>query len=196
VPAIDLRPAAGRLGALIEAVREADLDRPTPCSEYCVGDLLDHVQGLTIAFGGAAVKADGPSSTMGPAGTAANLDADWRQSLPARLMNLAGAWQDPEAWAGMTRVGGLDLPGEVAGIVAFGELSVHGWDLAQATQLPFEPDPDGVGPLFELIQQTFGSGQDAPRGPAFGPAVPVPGDAPVFHRILGLLGRDPRWPGE
>ncbi|HET9731118.1 MAG TPA: maleylpyruvate isomerase N-terminal domain-containing protein [Acidimicrobiales bacterium] len=76
VPAIDLRPAASRLGALIETVPEADLVRATPCSEYCVGDLLDHMQGLTVAFGGAAVKADGPSSTMGPSGTAANLDAD------------------------------------------------------------------------------------------------------------------------
>jgi hypothetical protein len=89
-----------------------------------------------------------------------------------------------------------DLKSSVAGIVTFGELSVHGWDLARATQLPFEPDREGVGPLFELIQQTFGSGQDAPRGPAFAPAVPVPGDAPVFHQILGLLGRDPRWPEE
>jgi uncharacterized protein (TIGR03086 family) len=120
------------------------------------------MQGLTIAFGGAAVKADGPSSAMGPSGTAADLDADWRQSLPVRLMKLADAWQEPAAWTGMTRVGGQDLPGEVAGIVAFGELSVHGWDLARATQLPFEPDPEGVGPLFALIQQTFGSGQDAP----------------------------------
>jgi uncharacterized protein (TIGR03086 family) len=152
--------------------------------------------GLTIAFGGAAVKADEPSSTMGPSGTAANLDADWRKSLPVRLMNLADAWQDSEAWTGMTRVGGQDLPGEVAGIVTFGELSVHGWDLARAARLPFEPDPEGVGPCFELIQRTFGSGQDAPRGPAFGAAVPVPGDAPVFHQILGLLGRDPQWPEE
>ncbi|HET9731117.1 MAG TPA: TIGR03086 family metal-binding protein [Acidimicrobiales bacterium] len=113
--------------------------------------------------------------------------------MPVRLMNLADAWQDPEAWTGITRVGGQDLPGEVAGIVTFGELSIHGWDLARATQLPFEPDPEGVAFLFELVQQTFGSGQDAPRGPAFAPAVPVPREAPVFHQILGLLGRDPQW---
>jgi uncharacterized protein (TIGR03086 family) len=112
--------------------------------------------------------------------------------VPERLEALARAWQDPDAWAGMTKVGGQDIPGEVAGVVAFGELSVHGWDLSRATGLPFEPDPAGVAALFDLVRQTFDSGQ-APRGPAFGPPVPVDDDAPVFDQILGLLGRDPGW---
>ena len=31
-----------------------------------------------------------------------------------QLAELAAAWQEPGAWEGMTRVGGVDLPGEVA----------------------------------------------------------------------------------
>jgi uncharacterized protein (TIGR03086 family) len=157
-----------------------------------VGDLLDHIAGITVAFGGAATKAGGEAATMGPQGNAANLDANWRVSVPERLQALARAWQDPAAWAGMTKVGGQDIPGEVAGVVTFGELSVHGWDLSHATGRPFEPDPAGVTALFELVRQTFDAGQ-APRGPAFGPPVPVRDDAPVFDQILGLLGRDPGW---
>jgi hypothetical protein len=35
---------------------------------------------------------------------------------------------------------------------------------------------------------------DAPRdGNLFGPVVPVPDDAPVLDRLLGLTGRDPKW---
>jgi uncharacterized protein (TIGR03086 family) len=190
---IDLGPAAERLGALIIAVPDTDLIRSTPCRDYCVGDLLDHIAGLTVAFGGAAVKATGPSATMGPSGDAGNLAADWRMSLPRRVKGLAEAWQDAEAWSGITHVAGTDLPGEVAGIVVFGELSVHGWDLAKAADIPFEPDPDGVRPLFELVHQTFGSGHDAARGQAFGPAVPVAQDSPIFEQTLGLLGRNPAW---
>jgi uncharacterized protein (TIGR03086 family) len=189
---IDLVSAAARLSSLIEAVQDDALSRPTPCSEYSVGDLLDHIAGITVAFGGAALKAEGESATMGPQGDASNLDTNWRKSVPQRLEALAGAWQDPDAWSGMTKVGGQDIPGEIAGVVAFGELSVHGWDLSRATGLLFDPDPAGVTPLFELVRQTFDAGQ-SPRGTAFGPAIAVNEDAPIFDQTLGLLGRDPQW---
>jgi len=137
----DLGPAAGRLCALIENVPDQDLGRPSPCTEYTVGDLLDHIRGVTIAWGGAAVKAEGESSTIGPSGDASKLDPDWRTSLPRRLRELAEAWHDPEAWTGTTRVGGNELPGEIAGMALLGELVIHGWDLATATGQPFQPDP-------------------------------------------------------
>ena len=193
MPMIDLHPTADSLGSLISTVPDGDLGRPTPCTEYTVGDLLDHIAGSTIAFGGAAAKADGPSADMGPQGNAGNLDADWRTTLPLRVKTVAEAWRDPEAWEGMTRVGGQDLPSAMAGIITFGELTVHGWDLAKATGLQFEPDPDGLDALFELASQSRGPGNDGPRGTAFGAVVPVPEDAPVLDRVLGLLGRNPGW---
>lgn len=193
MPVIDIHATADNLGALISSVPNEDLGRRTPCSEYTVGDLLDHIAGATIAFGGAAAKAGGDGADMGPQGDAGNLDPDWRTTLPLRLKTLAEAWSDPGAWEGMTRVGGQDLPGAVAGIITFGELSVHGWDLSKATGLPFEPDHAGLNPLLELASQSRGSGNDGPRGSAFGPVVPVPDDAPVLDRVLGLLGRDPGW---
>jgi uncharacterized protein (TIGR03086 family) len=136
----DLGPAAGHLCALIEAVPDGDLGRPTPCTEYTVGGVLHHIAGVTVAFGGAAVKARDESSEMAPWGDASKLDPDWRTSVPRRVRALAEAWRDPEAWKGMTRVGGGDQPGEVTGIILLGELVVHGWDLARGTGLPFEVD--------------------------------------------------------
>jgi hypothetical protein len=74
----------------------------------------------------------------------------------------------------MTRVGGGDQPGEVTGIILLGELVVHGWDLARGTGSPFEADLTTLTPLYDLIRQTFGPGQDpAVRGQAFRPPVPV-----------------------
>lgn len=190
---IDLHPAVARLSAMIETVPATALQRPTPCSEYSVGALLDHIAGITVAFGGAATKATGESADMGPQGDASHLDTDWRTSLPRRLDGLAQAWRDPGAWSGMTRIGGGDLPGEVAGIVTYGELSVHGWDLSRGLSVGFEPDPEGIAPLLELVRQTMASGDAPARGTAFAPPVPVAADAPPFAQILGLLGRDPDW---
>lgn len=190
---IDLHPAGTILSALIAEVPDDSLGDPSPCSEYSVGDLLDHIAGITVAFGGAATKAGGEAATMGPQGDASKLDPQWRTSLPRRLDTLARLWRDPEAWEGTTKVGGQDIPAGVAGIVTYGEMTVHGWDLARATGLSFAPDPGGLAPLFDIVRQTFAAGGDAARGAAFGPAVPVAEDAPVFEQVLGLLGRDPRW---
>jgi uncharacterized protein (TIGR03086 family) len=191
---IDLGPATDNLCALIGAVPEGSLGQPTPCTQYTVGDLLHHIAGVTVAFGGAAVKARGESSTMGPWGDASKLDPDWRTSLPRRVRALAEAWRTPEAWTGMTRVGGGDQPGEVTGIILLGELVVHGWDLSRGTGSPYEADLTTLRPLYGLIRQTFGPGQDpAARGQAFGPPVPVASDAPVLDQTLSLLGRNPAW---
>jgi len=89
--------------------------RPRP--EYTVGDLLDHVAGLSVAFTVAAMKESLPGGASGPSGDASRLDDDWRTTIPTRLNTLAGAWQEPDAWTGMTVAGPVEMPGEIAGLV-------------------------------------------------------------------------------
>lgn len=190
-PMPDLGPAAQRMAALLERVGDAQLDAPTPCTEYSLGDLLDHVGGLGLAFTMAARKETPPDPAQGPAGDAARLDSDWRSRIPEQLAALADAWRDPEAWQGMTRAGGIDLPGEVAGRVALNELVTHGWDVAVASGQPFGCDPATLAEVVEFGAVMFAD--DADRGGAFGPAVPVPADAPPLDRLIGLTGRDPKW---
>ena len=74
----ELGPATDCLCALIEAVPADYLGRATPCTEYSVGDLLDHIRGVTVAWGGAAVNPSGDSSTMGPSGDSSIFDPAWR----------------------------------------------------------------------------------------------------------------------
>jgi hypothetical protein len=56
--------------------------------------------------------------------------------IPQDLDSLADAWRDSAAWSGTTEAGGLELPAEVAGLVALNERVVHGWDLAQRPDGP------------------------------------------------------------
>ena len=188
---IDLRPAAERVIRVLDALRDGDLDARTPCTDTSVGDLVDHIGSLAAAFAGAARKDDSSPGAGGapPEPDAANLGPDWRARIVTSLRDLATAWTDPEAWQGMTRAGGIDLPGEVAGLVALDELVVHGWDVAVATGQSYDvPDEEAEAAL------SFVASFDAPRdGRLFGPAVPVADDAPPLERLLGLTGRDPRW---
>lgn len=183
----DLTPAAEQLAGLVRNVTDGDLKAPTPCPDYTVGDLLDHVNGLSVAFTMAARKTplEGTAS-----GDAARLPIDFRESVPARLAELATAWRAPEAWEGMTRAGGVDLPGEVAGAVALDEIVLHGWDLARATGQPFEVEEG----LLQVVHGFVSSiGPDDRDGSLFGAAVEVDPNAPLLDRVLGLSGRDPGW---
>ena len=185
-PMIDLGPAGHRLTSLLQHVSDDAFGRPTPCAEYTVGDLLDHIAGLPVAFAAAARKAPLPPP---PAASAANLAPDWRARIPADLADLAEAWRDPAAWEGMTRVGGVDLPGDVCALVGLDELVLHGWDLAKAIGRPAGYAGPGLEQVHATVAQLRGLGSEGP----FGPEVPVAEDAPLLDRVLGLSGRDPSW---
>lgn len=191
----DLGPATRRLSALVGGVRDDQLRARTPCEEYAVGDLLDHIHGLSIAFAAAARKSPPGSDIEGGAAqfSVDNLPADWRESIPRQLEELAAAWADPDAYEGQTQAGGLTLPAQVAGMVSLEEVVLHGWDLARATGQPFDIDEDSTKVVFEFTSLAASSEQLANREGLFGAVVDVPADAPMFDQALGLSGRDPKW---
>ena len=186
---IDLTPAAQRLADLVAAVRDDQLGAPTPCPDYTVGDLLDHIGGLAVAFREAAEKSGAENPDGPPPGDVANLAADWRTRIPADLAALGEAWRAPEAWEGVARAGGIEMPGEIAGVVALEEVVVHGWDLATATGHDVAAAPEEL----EAVIGFFTSFPDEAREPGFGLAHPVPEDAPLLDRAVALSGRDPDW---
>ena len=190
---VDLAPAARRMAELVRGVPDGVLGAPTPCPAYTVGDMLDHVHGLSVAFAAAATKHTAGIGDEAPEPDASRLGDDWRTRIPDELDHLADAWRDPAAWTGMTRAGGVDLPGEIAGLIALDELVVHGWDLAQASGQPYDSDPASLAAVHAFVSQVAGPGQQAPREGIFGPPVDVPEDAPLLDRVIGLTGRDPAW---
>ena len=190
----DLEPATNRLAAVLAGIPEGPLDGPTPCPKYSLGDLLDHVGGLAMAFTAAATKEfPGDVGSQGPSGDATRLGDDWRSRIPQDLAALAKAWREPDAWSGMTKAGGVDLPGEVAGLVALDELVVHGWDVAKATGQSYDVDEPSLEAVHGFVAQFSGPGQEESRAGLFGPEVEVPDDAPLLDRVIGMTGRDPAW---
>jgi uncharacterized protein (TIGR03086 family) len=189
---LNLEPATRTLIALVEGVRNDQLTARTPCSDSTLGDLIDHVDGLSQAFTAAATKSGTEASDGGPSADASRLGTDWRERIPQRLSGLAAAWQDEDAWSGMTRAGGQYLPGELAGVIALNEVIVHSWDIAAASGQPFDSDPTLVEAAAGWVQPTVSQSPDGIPG-LFGPAVAVPDDAPPLDRLIGLTGRQPSW---
>ncbi|MFC8080105.1 TIGR03086 family metal-binding protein [Streptomyces sp. NPDC057307] len=194
----DHGPACRSLAGLLDAIDEKQLGAPTPCPDYTVRELLAHLVGLTVAFRDAGKKALGPTTDTPPTEGLPRLEDGWRAALPTQLDGLVEVWRSPDAWQGFTRAGGVDLPAQVAGIVALNELVVHGWDLARSTGQAYEIDRASLEATLAFLEPAAASAEagDAPEG-LFGPPVHVPADAPLLDRVVGLSGRRPDWrPGE
>ncbi|MFF7354572.1 MULTISPECIES: TIGR03086 family metal-binding protein [Streptomyces] len=188
---VDLGPQARIVARLAESVTDEQLSAPTPCPEYAVRQLLGHLHMLSVAFRDAARKDLGATTDTSPDAFVPDIAPGWRADLPKALDELADAWRDPAAWTGMTRAGGVDLPGEVAGAVVADELVIHGWDLARATGRPYAPDPAALDSVHGFL---LAAAADPDRGDGiFGPVVPVPPEAPLLDRAVGLSGREPGW---
>lgn len=190
VPALDLGPQTRAIARLADGVTDDQLGNVTPCPQLAVHNLLGHLVHLAAAFRDAARKDLGVTTDTPPTDSVPDIGPGWREDLPKVLDELAEAWRDPAAWTGMTRAGGVDLPGAVAAAVAVDELVVHGWDLARATGLPYDPDPAALQASYDFLRACA---EDPSRDAIFGPIVPVPADAPLLDRALGLSGRNPRW---
>ncbi|MDQ4007788.1 MAG: TIGR03086 family metal-binding protein [Actinomycetota bacterium] len=189
---LDLGPATRVLTDIVGNVRDDQLGAPTPCAGTTVGDLLDHVDGLALAFTEAASKTPAREGSQTPSADGSRLGSEWRGRIADRLDSLAQAWREKAAWSGMTQAGGVDLPGDVAGLVALDEVVVHGWDLAVASGQEFTGEPHLLDAAYEFVRAGVAENPEGTPG-LFGPPVAVPDDAPLLDRLIGLTGRDPGW---
>ena len=73
------------------------------------------------------------------------------------------------------------------------DLTVHGWDLAVATDQPYQPAPEATAELHGLVEQL---GPTARKMGVFADPVPVPGTTPLpdLASLLAHTGRNPSWP--
>ncbi|WP_104102120.1 TIGR03086 family metal-binding protein [Arthrobacter sp. 08Y14] len=185
---VDFHHAARDTGAVIAGIQDEQLSWPTPSPDYTVGDLLEHIDGLSLEFQLSAHKtALPPGAGEVPEADGRNLAEGWRERIPNQLTALAGAWADPSAWDGETVAGRVPLDAVEAGMFALDEIIVHGWDLARSTGQSYNPDLRAVQACVEFLGEQ-------PRNPdLFGPVVPVDDSASPLDRLVGLTGRDPAW---
>ncbi|MEU8656363.1 TIGR03086 family metal-binding protein [Actinoplanes philippinensis] len=188
---LDFDPPVRQIRALLLGVDDRDLAAPTPCPDWTVAALLDHLMGLSAAFTMAARKRAGVPGTDGPPPqpSAGHLSPQWRSRLPVLLADLAIAWRDPAAWTGTALAGGVTLPATAMGAVAMNELIMHGWDLARATEQDYAADPRALEVLVEFLAQGPADGTPG----LFGPRFPVDAEEDLLLRAVGLAGRDPSW---
>ncbi|MFD3525201.1 TIGR03086 family metal-binding protein [Streptomyces sp. NPDC058653] len=178
-----LETAAADALPVLRGVRDDQLTAPTPCADYDVQGLLDHLFQVVVNFQALADKRDS-DFTAAPE----RLAADRNERFAVEIAELVRVWGAPGAEEGVT--GAMNMPARTVGAMALGDLTVHAWDLARATGQPYEPDPA----LVRMLAAEFGALAPTARAMGvFGEPVPVGEDATPFDALLAETGRDPGW---
>lgn len=189
-------------GAIIEGVRPDQLGLPTPCGDWDVRALLDHIVGavekvalagekMTLTGEKAALAGEGANPLGQPpsAGTDTGSGDDWTRAYRAAGERVAAAWKDDAALDAMIAAPWGMVPGRAALSGWTGELLAHGWDLAVATGWPSELDPGLAAFALDLYQRILPA--EGREKTPFGPPLPSPENADVYARLAAWLGRTP-----
>jgi uncharacterized protein (TIGR03086 family) len=178
--------ALKRTGETVAGTTREQFADPTPCADWNVETLLDHIIGGCLTF---AAGAEGR-----------RVDAMNRPHLTGEDHVSAYENAARAALAGFRAPGALErdftLPwGDSSGSAALGlalaDAAVHGWDLAKATGREATIDDDIAETLYAMTTQMMEPKGRWPRMTAFNEPVEVGVDATSAQKLVAYLGRKP-----
>jgi uncharacterized protein (TIGR03086 family) len=191
----DLDRRAVRASAeLVATITPSDLDRPSPCAEWTLGQLVAHMTAQHRGFAAAAVG-DGASLAAWEVNPSPeDLVADHHAAVERVLAAFAGDGVLDRRFA----LPEFEVTSTFAAPTAIGfhfiDYVVHGWDVARALGVSFTPDRDVADAALVMAQELPSGPERLKPGAAFAPRVAVDENASVIDRVVGLLGRSPTWP--
>ncbi len=165
-----LSRALDQLGDLLLHVSSDELDGSTPCSEWTLGDLADHIVAAPARFA-TMLRGEQPDWSAGPE----HVHLGWAAAFRSSADDLMHEWHR----------GGAEDGGEPDWQTA--EFAVHAWDLARALgRSTRELDPDVAERGLAFMRANL---RDEMRGEVFGPEQPAPASGDAYDVIAAFAGR-------
>ncbi|WP_236239521.1 TIGR03086 family metal-binding protein [Streptomyces sp. CC228A] len=169
----------------VHAIRADQWDAPTPCTEWTVRDLVNHLTGEQLWT--VPLVRDG--STIAEVGDAYDGDllgedpvATWDEAAAAAR----GVLREPGALDRTVHLSYGDVPAAAYCAQMTADAVVHAWDLARG----IGADDTIPAPLVDFALQEYGPhAEEFAAGGLFAPALPAPPDADAQTKLLALLGR-------
>jgi len=171
-----LSRALDQTGDLLDRVHADTVSRPTPCRQWDVGTLADHVIADGTNF--VTMLRGGEPDWGAPA---PHITESWGPAFKVGADDVLHAWDQGPGTDGWE--GGASVP--VGLLVA--EYATHSWDLAQALGVPTsELDPELAEVGLDFMKATL---KPEMRMGAFDAEVAAPEGAGPYERLAAFAGR-------
>jgi uncharacterized protein (TIGR03086 family) len=187
----DPRPAFLRSVAIatsiVGGVQPDQHSHPTPCDQYNVQELLGHMVAVLERIIIIGSLGDPNEATRMVELSGKSTLTEWF----TRAGKAAEVWSDPGLLGTIVTLPFAKLPGAAAMAIYCSELTVHGWDLARATDQTVQWDNDVCRLSMGAMQMALPA--DLPRDAElpFGPLVHISADAPLIDQLVAWTGRTP-----
>jgi len=181
----DAADAAARTVANVDA---GQFGRPTPCTDWDVRTLLNHL--IVWTSYSLAARAEGESVGQDLIDRDFAADPGFAADYRAQLNVALTAWSDPATWERSLDVMGSPMPAADVAALNLAEMVLHGWDLAAATGQAYAVSEAAAA---AALQAVAANAELFRQYKGFAEPVQVPADATVLDQVLALSGRDPGW---
>jgi uncharacterized protein (TIGR03086 family) len=171
-------------------VPAAQLDNPTPCSDWTAAQVLLHAAGDQHAW--ASSVGSSPPPAYNPFTPAKQLDSTIDGLIEPAIQAATAAWAsvDPAAEPVPTPLPPFPtMTPELAAAACALDAAIHAWDIAVATGQPSPLTAELAGQLRPAADATA----EPLRGFAYAPALPGQATDDPAATLLRYLGRNPSW---
>lgn len=173
-----------RLTAVVDRIAGMQMNDPTPCADFTVHGVLDHmfVGGGTFAQ---LFRGETPTEVTPPAVYGWVPAAEFREAMD----DLVDAIASPGALERTIPTPVGDMPGETFARFVAVDALIHGWDLARATGQDYDP-PEELVQVIDRFARAAISPEVRATG-MFADPVDAPADASTLERLVAFSGRTP-----
>lgn len=182
-----LRRTVTETDRIVQGLSEDQLALQTPCTEWKVRDLLNHITSGATMFAVSAEQGSVPDDLAGQLMSGDNLGEDFKASWSAASRRAVEAFEDPGVMEKNLRLPFGEMPAPIALNIAVMDVTTHLCDLAKATGAEIG-DQALVAEALGMAKQSIGPEM---RNPGFFDAEkPCDPAAPVTDQLLAFMGRD------
>jgi uncharacterized protein (TIGR03086 family) len=171
---------------VIENIPSDWYGNPTPCTDWTVRDLVNHITGGATMFAISAEQGSVPGDVAGELMGGDNLGDDpvgaWRVASRRAL----SAFDEPGVMEKNVALPFGEMPGAVALNIAVFDVATHATDLATASGQAID-DEELLEAALEIGKQVVGPEFRVPG--VFDPEQPIGDDAPIADRLAAFAGR-------